>query len=48
MMQGKVDYRLLERFRAKRQLNVQPEKEHDRRRAATADGRRLPAIGLRD
>ena len=50
-MQSNVDYRLLERFRAKQHLNMQPtapQPDSQKRVAAAASGQRLPAIELRD
>jgi hypothetical protein len=50
-MQDNVDYRLLERFRAKQQLNLQPHvprPDRQMRAAAAASSLRLPAIELRD
>ncbi len=50
-MQDNVDYRLLERFRTKQHLNLQPpapQPDAQKRVAAAAASRRLPAIELRD
>ncbi|MGN6798953.1 MAG: hypothetical protein ACTHKS_12490 [Gaiellaceae bacterium] len=46
-MQSNVDFRLLERFRAKRKLNVRHSPEQ-KRAATAAASPRLPAIDLRD
>jgi hypothetical protein len=46
-MQGNVDYRLLERFRAKHELNA-PQPAEQKGPAAAAAIPRLPAIDLRD
>jgi hypothetical protein len=46
-MQGNVDYRLLERFRAKHELNA-PQPTEQKRPAAAAASPRPAAIDLRD
>jgi hypothetical protein len=46
-VKGNVDYRLLERFRAKQKLNVQ-QQPGQRRYAAAVASHRLPALDLRD
>jgi len=49
-MRDNVDYRLLERFRAYRRLNLQPPAPpaEQKRAAAAAHQHRLPALELRD
>jgi hypothetical protein len=50
-MQDNVDYRLLERFKAHRRVNMQPpapQPEPRRAAAAAAHPRQRPAIDLRD
>jgi hypothetical protein len=47
-MRDNVDYRLVERFRAKRLLHQPPPAQQPEQKRATAEQQRLPAIGLRD
>jgi hypothetical protein len=49
-MRDNVDYRLLERFRAYKRLNLQPPAPpaEQKRAAAAAHQHRLPALELRD